>query len=124
MDPCKDYRPSARGYINASFVSISERVSRFIATQGPLPHTFEDFWEMIIQNRCPVIVMLTRLVDNYKMVKCGDYFQAEDGPRTFGNICVVTKCIKTSHTSLILRNLEVNYIEVSKSLAALVEYKK
>ncbi|XP_009765732.1 protein-tyrosine-phosphatase PTP1 isoform X3 [Nicotiana tabacum] len=66
LDPCKDYRPSARGYINASFVSISERVSRFIATQGPLPHTFEDFWEMIIQNRCPVIVMLTRLVDNYK----------------------------------------------------------
>lgn len=57
-------------------------------------------------------------------VKCGDYFQAEDGPRTFGNICVVTKCIKTSDTSLILRNLEVNYIEVSKSLAALVEYKK
>ncbi|XP_009624646.1 protein-tyrosine-phosphatase PTP1 isoform X1 [Nicotiana tomentosiformis] len=119
LDPCKDYRPSARGYINASFVSISERVSRFIATQGPLPHTFEDFWEMIIQNRCPVIVMLTRLVDNYKVfncldnqtVKCGDYFQAEDGPRTFGNICVVTKCIKTSDTSLILRNLEVNYIE-------------
>ncbi|KAJ8541656.1 hypothetical protein K7X08_002472 [Anisodus acutangulus] len=45
---------------------ISEGVSQFIATQGPLAHTFEDFWEMIIQQRCPVIVMLTRLVDNYK----------------------------------------------------------
>ncbi|KAK4359011.1 hypothetical protein RND71_021240 [Anisodus tanguticus] len=110
LDPCKDYRPSARGYINASFLSISEGVSQFIATQGPLAHTFEDFWEMIIQQRCPVIVMLTRLVDNYQMVKCGDYFQAEDGPRTFGNICIVTKNI-TSDTSLVLRTLEVNYIE-------------
>ncbi|XP_052476925.1 protein-tyrosine-phosphatase PTP1 isoform X2 [Gossypium raimondii] len=65
---CKDYRPAAKGYINASFVttSSSENISKFIATQGPLPHTYEDFWEMVIQCHCPVIVMLTRLVDNYK----------------------------------------------------------
>ncbi|KAI8002168.1 Protein-tyrosine-phosphatase PTP1 [Camellia lanceoleosa] len=111
LNPCKDYRPSARGYINASCIetSSSESISRFIATQGPLPHTFEDFWEMIIQNRCPVIVMLTRLVDNFKMVKCGDYFQAEDGPREFGNICIATKWIKTTDTAIVLRHLEVNY---------------
>ncbi|XP_050212803.1 protein-tyrosine-phosphatase PTP1 [Mercurialis annua] len=111
LNPCKDYRPSAKGYINASFISTpsSESVSRFIATQGPLPHTYEDFWEMVIQCRCPVIVMLTRLVDNYKTVKCGDYFQAEDGPRDFGNISIVTKWMTTTDTSIILRNLEVGY---------------
>nr|GLL44062.1 protein-tyrosine-phosphatase PTP1 [Ipomoea trifida] len=92
-------------------LQISEHVSRFIATQGPLPNTFEDFWEMVIQNRCPAIVMLTRLVDNYKTVKCGDYFQAEDGVREFGNICITTKWIKTTDTSLILRCLEVSYKE-------------
>lgn len=48
--------------------SSSENISKFIATQGPLPHTFEDFWEMVIQCHCPVIVMLTRLVDNYKVL--------------------------------------------------------
>ncbi|XP_058218058.1 protein-tyrosine-phosphatase PTP1 isoform X1 [Rhododendron vialii] len=113
LNPCKDYRPSARGYINASFIETSsaESISRFIATQGPMPCTFEDFWEMIIQNRCPVILMLTRLVDNYRMVKCGDYFQAEDGPREFGNICIVTKWIRTTDTALVLRHLEVNYKE-------------
>nr|GMD80844.1 protein-tyrosine-phosphatase PTP1-like isoform X1 [Ipomoea batatas] len=111
LNPCKDYRQSARGYINASLITISEHVSRFIATQGPLPNTFEDFWEMVIQNRCPAIVMLTRLVDNYKTVKCGDYFQAEDGVREFGNICITTKWIKTTDTSLILRCLEVSYKE-------------
>ncbi|PPD73173.1 hypothetical protein GOBAR_DD29904 [Gossypium barbadense] len=68
LNSCKDYRPTAKGYINASFVttSSSENISKFIATQGPLPHTYEDFWEMVIQCHCPVIVMLTRLVDNYK----------------------------------------------------------
>lgn len=113
LNPCKDYRPQAMGYINASFIktSPSDSISRFIATQGPLPNTFEDFWEMIIQNRCPVIVMLTKLIDNYKTVKCGDYFQAEDGPRDFGNIRIVTKWIKTTDTALVLRHLEVNYIE-------------
>ncbi|KZV48894.1 hypothetical protein F511_16701 [Dorcoceras hygrometricum] len=111
LKQCKDYRPSARGYINASFVRTSESVSGFIATQGPLPHTYEDFWEMIIQYRCPVIVMLTRLVDNFQTVKCGDYFQAEDGPREFGNICISTKWIQTTDTSLIIRCLEVSYKE-------------
>ncbi|KAG5544633.1 hypothetical protein RHGRI_017164 [Rhododendron griersonianum] len=108
LNPCKDYRPSARGYINASFIETSsaESISRFIATQGPMPCTFEDFWEMIIQYRCPVILMLTRLVDNYRMVKCGDYFQAEDGPREFGNICIVTKWIRTTDTALVLRHLK------------------
>ncbi|OMO79268.1 Protein-tyrosine phosphatase, receptor/non-receptor type [Corchorus capsularis] len=113
LNSCKDYRPAAKGYINASFIttSSSENISQFIATQGPLPHTYEDFWEMVIQCHCPVIVMLTRLVDNYKMVKCGDYFQAENGLRQFGNICIDTKWIQETDTSLILRNLEVNYRE-------------
>lgn len=110
LNSCKDYRPTAKGYINASFVttSSSENISKFIATQGPLPHTYEDFWEMVIQCHCPVIVMLTRLVDNYKTVKCGDYFQAENGPRQFGNICIDTKWIQETETSLLIRNLEVN----------------
>ncbi|KAL2925749.1 Protein-tyrosine-phosphatase PTP1 [Bienertia sinuspersici] len=112
LTSCKDYRPSARGYINASFIKTpAERAAQFIATQGPLPHTYEDFWEMVLQYRCPAIVMLTRLVDNYRMVKCGDYFQAEDGPREFGDITVVTKWIKTTENSLVLRHMEVTKAE-------------
>ncbi|RDX86818.1 Protein-tyrosine-phosphatase PTP1 [Mucuna pruriens] len=109
-----DYRPAAQGYINASFVSTSSpgNVSQFIATQGPLPHTYEDFWEMIIQYHCPAVIMLTRLVDNYQLVKCGDYFQAEDGPREVGNISIIGKWVNTTETSLVLRHLEVNHREV------------
>lgn len=110
LSPCKD----ADGYVNASLIkaSSSESVSEFIATQGPLQRTTEDFWEMVVQQHCPVIVMLTRLVDNYKTVKCGDYFPAEDNkPRKFGNVSVVIKWVKTTDTSLLLRNFEVNHKE-------------
>ncbi|KAL7598933.1 hypothetical protein Lser_V15G26065 [Lactuca serriola] len=107
---------SPMGYINASLITAevnpSENISRFIATQGPLPETFEDFWEMILQNHCPAIVMLTRLVDADKIEKCGDYFQSENGLRLFdNNIRTLTRTTTTTNTSLVLRDMVVNYEE-------------
>ncbi|PRQ42330.1 putative protein-tyrosine-phosphatase [Rosa chinensis] len=108
----KDSSKSGRDYINASFITTSS--SRFIATQGPLPNTYEDFWEMVIQYRCPVVIMLTCL----DMDTCGDYFQAED-EREFGNVCIVTKWMRSSESSdtnspLVLRLLEVKHKENSE----------
>ncbi|KAK6132415.1 hypothetical protein DH2020_033854 [Rehmannia glutinosa] len=99
------YRSSPGGYINASLVMISESVSPFIATQGPLSHTRDDFWEMIVQYKCPVIVMLTQLVEKYNIVMCEDYFQSDE-PREFGYKFINTKWKQTTDT-LILRCLEV-----------------
>ncbi|XP_026407100.1 protein-tyrosine-phosphatase PTP1-like [Papaver somniferum] len=104
-------RSSGSDYINASFAEVGsgESVSRCIATQGPLPDTYEDFWEMVIQYHCPVIVMLTQLFDDGKIVKCGDYFNSEDKPREFDNIHVTTKWTRTTDTSLVLSCLELKY---------------
>lgn len=33
----------------------------YIATQGPLPETIEDFWQMVWEQKTPIIVMLTRV---------------------------------------------------------------
>ncbi|MQL71188.1 hypothetical protein Taro_003511, partial [Colocasia esculenta] len=66
LSSSKGENNSGSGYINASLItSPTGNGSRFIATQGPLPNTFEDFWEMVLQYRCPVIIMLT-MVDNAK----------------------------------------------------------
>ena len=32
----------------------------YIATQGPLPETRNDFWKMVLQQRSHIIVMLTQ----------------------------------------------------------------
>ncbi|VDL92922.1 unnamed protein product [Schistocephalus solidus] len=44
----------------------------FIATQGPMMHTVNDFWRMIWHTRASAIVMLSRLVESGK-VKCEFY---------------------------------------------------
>ncbi|THU49815.1 hypothetical protein C4D60_Mb06t13550 [Musa balbisiana] len=99
---------------NNRILASGEKVSQFIATQGPLPETFEDFWEMVFEYRCPAIVMLTR-VDNHRMMrKCANYFQAQNGLREFGKISIETKYTRTSDSSLVLRCLEVKHKELVK----------
>ncbi|KAG6869029.1 hypothetical protein C0993_004702 [Termitomyces sp. T159_Od127] len=72
-------------YVNASYVQPLATTKKYIATQGPLEATFEDFWRLTWQQNVHVIVMLTQEVEN-SMVKCGTYWP--DSPamreRTFG----------------------------------------
>ncbi|TFK30661.1 hypothetical protein FA15DRAFT_662681 [Coprinopsis marcescibilis] len=60
-------------YVNASYVQPLGTRKRYIATQGPLPATFVDFWMLCWEQNVHVIVMLTREVEG-AMVKCGSYW--------------------------------------------------
>ncbi|KAL0985617.1 hypothetical protein UPYG_G00159500 [Umbra pygmaea] len=52
-------------YINASIIIDHDpRLPAYIATQGPLSHTISDFWQMVWENGCTVIVMMTALVED------------------------------------------------------------
>ncbi|XP_075719445.1 tyrosine-protein phosphatase non-receptor type 14 isoform X2 [Rhinoderma darwinii] len=48
------------GYINASHVKVvaGDKEWHYIATQGPLPHTFPDFWQMVWEQGINVIAMV------------------------------------------------------------------
>ena len=63
---------SDNGYINASWIHIPKYRS-FIATQGPLESTIEDFWVMCYTYDVKIIVMLCKLDENYKE-KCANYW--------------------------------------------------
>lgn len=41
----------------------------YIATQGPLPETRNDFWKMVLQQKSPIIVMLTQCNER-RRVRC------------------------------------------------------
>ncbi|KAF8807622.1 phosphatases II [Phlegmacium glaucopus] len=60
-------------YVNASYIQPLVTNKRYIATQGPLPATFTDFWTLCWEQNVHVIVMLTREVEG-AMVKCGAYW--------------------------------------------------
>lgn len=63
---------SINQYINASWVHLPTNNS-FIATQGPLDTTIDDFWQMVYQYNINLIIMLCKLEENNK-VKCSNYW--------------------------------------------------
>ena len=73
--PYKDnlVKLSNHNFINASWIHIPYPYY-FIATQGPLPHTIEDFWTMCYENKVSLIVMLCNLIEKEKE-KCANYWK-------------------------------------------------
>ncbi|XP_047456284.1 protein tyrosine phosphatase receptor type Na [Mugil cephalus] len=69
--------PNKQDYINASIIFDHDpRQPAYIATQGPLPHTVADFWQMVWENGCTVIVMMTALVEDGEK-QCERYWPDE-----------------------------------------------
>lgn len=92
------------GYINANYVDGYDRERAYIATQGPLPHTAGDFWRMVLDERCPVIAMMTRTVEGGR-TKCEPYWPKDVGlTKTYGNVQVTLKD-ETHHEHWLCRSL-------------------
>ncbi|EQB78246.1 hypothetical protein CB1_000707008 [Camelus ferus] len=75
-------------YINASFVMSYWKPEVMIATQGPLKETIGDFWQMVVQRKVKVIVMLTELRSGDQEA-CAQYW--EEGTQTCGDVEVQMK---------------------------------
>uniref|UniRef100_A0A8C9TYA1 Receptor-type tyrosine-protein phosphatase alpha n=1 Tax=Scleropages formosus TaxID=113540 RepID=A0A8C9TYA1_SCLFO len=76
-------------YVNASFIDGYRQKDAYIASQGPLPHTLEDFWRMIWEWRSCSIVMLTELEERGQE-KCTQYWPSE-GTLVCGDMAIELK---------------------------------
>ena len=61
-------------YINANFMDGYRKHNAYIATQGPLPETFGDFWRMIWEQRCATFVMMTKLEERTRVSNAVSYY--------------------------------------------------
>jgi tyrosine-protein phosphatase non-receptor type 11 len=95
----KDVDPNVAGadYINANYIRWKADYSGgselgsdpsgkvYIATQGCLPSTIADFWQMVWQENCRVIVMTTKETERGK-TKCARYWPDQGTTKEYGKI--------------------------------------
>lgn len=132
----KDTNPEVVGsdYINANYISgeVPGSEKRYIATQGCLPITVDEFWKMVWQENTRVIVMTTNEVERGRVShlachwsvcyicvgcfqnKCTRYWPDDEETKVCAKIHIVT-LKETSNPHYVLREFLVHHEDDANS---------
>ncbi|KAJ8265414.1 hypothetical protein COCON_G00145130 [Conger conger] len=102
-------------YINANFIKGVSQQRAYIATQGPLPHTVQDFWRMIWEYNVEVIVMACREFEMGRK-KCERYWPEKMEEAFVCHPFTIHFESMESKGDYLTRVLKVTYCNSSRSL--------
>ena len=115
-------------YINFKQGPIKEEDTQlFIATQGPITVTIENFWKMIIVKRSKLIIMLTNLKENGRVIfhfiqsKCDQYWPInKDSPLIYQNFKIIFESEEEIlENAIINRNFTIEFNDIRISITHL-----
>ena len=103
-------------YINANHIKGASGSNAYIAAQGPLPHTVNDFWRMVVETEVQVIVMACNETEAGKH-KCERYWNEpeEDGgeggvdEKQFGKYFVKTLKMREICPDFLVRTMRLRW---------------
>jgi cadherin 5 type 2 (VE-cadherin) len=101
-------------YINANWIPGFSSKREFIATQGPLPSTKDDFWRLVWEYNCRAIVMLTMCIENGR-IKCDQYWPMDSEPLFYGDLQVKIMN-ETITSSWHIRELQISLGEQTRRI--------
>ncbi|KAG7267427.1 hypothetical protein CRUP_021332, partial [Coryphaenoides rupestris] len=101
-------------YINANYIPGYKSPREYIATQGPLPETRNEFWKMVLQQKSPIIVMLTQCNER-RRVKCDHYWPFTDEPVMYGEVSV-EMLAEVESPEWTIRNFRLGYADESQDV--------
>lgn len=110
----------ASDYINASYVKGYIKNRAYIAAQGPIKETVEDFWRMVWENGIRMIIMLTNITESGKS-KCLQYWGVLGETQQYGKKNV-TLTLEEVFAEFTVRHLEVNNQNNIKTKRNVVQY--
>ena len=87
----------------------------FIATQGPLPSTEDDFWRLVWEYNCRAVVMVTKCSEAGRL-KCSHYWPSDMEPVFYGDLQVTIINEDTSGDTWTVRELQISMVRTRHSI--------
>ncbi|XP_036356460.1 receptor-type tyrosine-protein phosphatase C isoform X2 [Octopus sinensis] len=100
-------------YINANYITGYNQEKEYIACQGPLIHTVDDFWRMVWQENINLIVMLTLCEENGKH-KCYPYWPKKEKLKVISRDLLLETDVVINHEYYNESSILVNMDEESR----------